>query len=43
MIRQRFKEWIASNIETLREDGIATEYVMPDVEDIESLAKPFKE
>lgn len=41
MIRQRFKEWIESNINTLREEGIATEYIMPDVEDIESLAKPF--
>ncbi|MFC3746169.1 hypothetical protein [Paenibacillus sp. GCM10012306] len=41
MIKQRFKEWIESNIEALRNEGIATEYAMPNVEDIESMAKPF--
>lgn len=40
MIRQKFKAWVEDNIESMKTDGIATEFVMPDVE-IELLAKPF--
>ncbi|CAH1214808.1 hypothetical protein PAECIP111893_03852 [Paenibacillus plantiphilus] len=41
MVRQKFQRWIENNIDTLQNEGIVTEYTMPDVEDIESLSKPF--
>lgn len=40
MIRQKFKEWVQERIELFQNEGITTEFVMPDV-DIELLAKPF--
>ncbi|CAM3016180.1 hypothetical protein PASE110613_12470 [Paenibacillus sediminis] len=41
MIRQKFKVWVEDNIESLKNEGISTEFVMANVENIELLAKPF--
>lgn len=40
MIRQIFKAWVEGKIESFQNEGVSTEFVMPDV-DIEFLAKPF--
>lgn len=40
MIRQKFKGWIEERIEIFQNEGIATEFVMPDA-DVELFAKPF--
>lgn len=41
MIRQKFKVWVEDNIESLKNEGISTEFDMANVENIELLAKPF--
>jgi hypothetical protein len=40
VIRQKFKGWVQERTELFQNEGIATEFAMPDV-DIELLAKPF--
>jgi hypothetical protein len=41
MIRLKFKEWVEDSIESFQNEGVSTEFVMPDVDAIELLAKPF--
>lgn len=41
MIRCKFQKWAEGNLECLRNNNISTEFVKPDIDEVELLAKPF--